>query len=163
MPPTPPPLDPSDETPVSRAEVGAWGLFLAAGALLIALPGLPRRVQHLTTDLVEAPASCALADGPCSAAFDDGSRVTLAVTPGRAPADTPLDLAVTVAGDLHPTHIVLTGADMAMGRYEIPLAPDGERWTARTALPVCTTGAMRWRFDVVADDRVAGFVVETDG
>lgn len=138
----------------------AWLTVMGAIAALWAFPDAMSQLRQRTTSYA-TPAACDLAAGPCVATFDDGHQTTLSVRPAPFRASRPLEWEVRTDGP-PPLAIELQGVDMNMGLVRIPLVagPDG-RFTATAALPACTSDRMRWRADVVAPDRTAGFELDS--
>lgn len=134
-----------------------WLLAIVAVGTLWWFPDALSRLRTLGTPYAEASEGCDLAMGPCSARFSDGVVVSLTADPQPARSGETVDLAVEVDGVSTPVALELQGADMAMGFLRHPLVAEDGRWTLSTALPVCSTDRMRWKADVVLDDRVAGF------
>jgi protein SCO1 len=135
----------------------AAGLLVAVGVGAGALwfvPDVASRLRQSGT-YASAPESCRVGAEPCAAVFADGTRVVLTVEPAGLPTETPLTFRVDVhpAGPI-PRAVELQGVDMNMGLLRIPLDADGR---GSGVIPLCTTDEMRWRADVVLDDRTAGF------
>lgn len=135
---------------------GLWGLALVAVGTLWAFPDALSRLRAVGAPYAAAAPGCDPSVG-CTARFDDGVSVQLWARPQPAPPGVPVELRVTVDGPGVPLAVELQGADMAMGFLRLPLDADGDGWAATAQLPVCTTERMRWRADVVLEDRAAGF------
>lgn len=74
------------------------------------------------------------------------------ISPRPIPVSAPLSLTLTPPAQVLAAHtpssawVDLTGDDMDMGLIRIPLIRDAHgQWTGSGSIPVCVTGAMRWR------------------
>jgi hypothetical protein len=77
---------------------------------------------------------------------------TFSISPQPIPVSAPLIFTLTPPARVLTTHapstvwVDLTGDDMDMGLIRIPLVQDANgQWTGSGSIPVCITGAMRWR------------------
>lgn len=90
---------------------------------------------------------CRLDHGSCRAAIDAGRWIELTVEPRPVPAGTPFSALVVLHGiDARQVDLEFEGTDMNMGLFRQVLvrSPTGF-FEARITLPVCATGAMRWK------------------
>lgn len=74
------------------------------------------------------------------------------ISPRPIPVSAPLTFTLTPPARVLPAHapstvwVDLTGDDMDMGLIRIALIQDANgQWTGTGSIPVCITGAMRWR------------------
>lgn len=144
-----------------RARIVAGALVVVVAAAAVGLwwfPDVGSRLRQTGT-YARADPSCVLGETACTATFDDGVRVKLQVDPPGMPTETPLTFQVQVEPPgSTPQAVELQGIDMNMGLLRVPL---DERGVGTGVVPVCTTEQMRWRADVVLDDRTAGFGFRT--
>lgn len=77
---------------------------------------------------------------------------TFSISPRPIPVSAPLDFTLTPPARTLAPHaplaawIDLTGDSMDMGLIRIPLQQEADgRWVGIGSIPVCVTGAMRWR------------------
>ncbi len=150
---------PTTERWIRYAQGVLWGFALLVLALAWAFPDAIARLRAWGSTYAEAAPGCDLDRGPCTARFPDGTEVRLRATPHPVGPDGQVHL--WVEAPLPPRTVEIYGIDMAMGLVRAPLAPalDAEGWTARVTLPACTSKRMRWRADVLFDDRIAGFTL----
>jgi hypothetical protein len=136
--------------------IAAWGLAGAAALALWLFPDAIARWRQSSGPYALMEPGCDLGKSPCTARFADGTAVSLAVSPPRAPGATPLTFTVTAT---KAEAVELQGLDMNMGLFHFPLhpGPGPGQWSATGVLPVCTAGRMRWRADVLLEGRAAGF------
>jgi len=150
------------QAPLLRAaQLGVWFLTALLVLLLWLFPDAISRLRQLSAPYAQAPETCELAQGACTATFADGGTVTLDVEPRDVVATEPATFRVRVAGEGAPTLLELQGIDMNMGLIRIPLARQGDVYVATSPLPACTLHRMAWRVDVLLPDRAAGFVLWT--
>ena len=153
------------ERPSRSAWLGwsAWGLLMFGVALAWWVPDLPATLRAWWRPVAQMSAGCDLAQGPCAARFADGGEVTLTVDPPHAPTNAPVTLTVREDGVGVPTGLAVLGVDMYMGLITLPLIADADAYVAQARLPLCTLDRMRWRVDVLFEDRTAVFhVVSVD-
>ncbi|MCA9549528.1 MAG: hypothetical protein KC933_05790 [Myxococcales bacterium] len=143
----------------------SWGPVLRAAAWILAglfalalwfFPDAIRRWRQSSGPYALMEKGCDPSKSACVARFADGTTVALAVSPEGAPGAVPLTFTVTAT---KAEAVELQGLDMNMGLLHFPLH-EGSRpgeWTATGVLPVCTADRMRWRADVLLEDRAAGF------
>ncbi|TVQ89970.1 MAG: SCO family protein [Deltaproteobacteria bacterium] len=145
------------EGPGRRAQIFAAGALIAVavvGGALWLVPDLASRVRQLGSYASSDP-ECLTRGTPCVARFPDGGTVTLTIEPEGLPTETPLTFRVHVdPPELSPRAVELQGVDMNMGLLRFPLDAQG---VATGTIPICTTTTMRWKADVILDDRTAGF------
>jgi hypothetical protein len=134
-----------------------WVVAIVAVGGLWWFPDAISRLRTLGAPYAEAEPGCDLAVGPCTAAFPDGTEVQLRAFPQPAGPEDPVQVSVTVKGASRPVALEVQGADMAMGFLRLPLVEADGHWSVSASLPACTTAQMRWKADVVLEDRVAGF------
>jgi hypothetical protein len=99
---------------------------------------------------VTADAGCDLHQGPCSARFPDGGRVTLTIAPRPIHPITPLTLEVRVDDlETDATTVDFTSPDMNMGFNRASLKTAGPGvYRGPMVLPVCTSDRMTWDANV---------------
>ena len=122
------------------------GAAAASYAILVAWEFLypPVAVQAI------ADAGCDLHQGPCSARFPDGGRVTLVIAPRPIHPITPLALEVRVDDlDTNAVEVDFTSPDMNMGFNRATLKAVGSgTYRGPMVLPVCTSDRMTWHANV---------------
>ncbi|EIC20004.1 hypothetical protein Thi970DRAFT_03616 [Thiorhodovibrio frisius] len=111
--------------------------------------------------LAQAPASCNLRQGPCTAEFADGGQVMLAIAPSGIPLVKPLQLKVRLARMRAPLRVEVDfrGVDMDMGYNRVVLeavadpderrAPDSHSYRGSGILPLCVRQRMLWEARVL--------------
>lgn len=125
-------------------------LLFAALALLLILGWLARdwlAAQNDPFDLFAAP-PCDLGQGPCEARRGQ-TWLRLGIE-GPLDAHQPLPLRVEISEPADQVAVDFQGVEMFMGhnRFVLKPQPDGS-YRGEGRLPVCTTGAMRWRARVL--------------
>lgn len=90
--------------------------------------------------------SCALPVMPPDAS---ATPWRLSITPQPIPVSAPLNITLTPPDRMQAPQAVwvdLTGDSMDMGLIRVPLQPAADgHWVGTGSIPVCVTGAMRWR------------------
>ena len=97
--------------------------------------------------------ACDLHRQACSATLPGGGRVELAIGPRPIPTMQPLQVDIRVDGlSANKAEIDFAGVGMNMGynRPQLPQLAPG-RFGGNASLPVCVTGAMRWRATVLLE------------
>lgn len=96
-------------------------------------------------------ADCDLAFSPCTVEIPGGDRLTVDF-PERPlkPLNTfTVQATLETEADIRVIQLVLSGADMNMGTILRPLEKDATgQYRSEVVLPVCMSGAMRWRMDL---------------
>jgi hypothetical protein len=131
-------------------------LLIVALLIGIVIAGSRRDFVGDAVPRVLATTPCRLDRGPCRVTFDRGDWLELTVTPRPVPAGTPFvaSLALSDVG-VRQAELEFEGADMNMGLFRQVLAPrPAGGLEASVTLPICATGAMRWRARLVV--RTAG-------
>lgn len=118
------------------------------------------RVAHFFRDEVafaDAPETCMLNDGPCTALFPSGGEATLSAAPAPLRAMTPLRFTLRLAGiETEKATLEIYGINMDMGRYPVTLKPAGDRLFEGTGiLPTCT-GPMTWQAEAILEGTALG-------
>lgn len=147
----------SRHAPAPRWLIIGLGLLVLSGVLtqvykdqLLALVTERPAVTHI------APPACDLNHEACLLSIltpvaSEGPW-TFSITPRPIPVSAPLTFTLTPPGQPLASNrpeavwVELTGDNMDMGLIRVPLdrMPDG-RWEGSGNIPVCITGAMRWR------------------
>jgi hypothetical protein len=106
----------------------------------------PQYEAHMTED-------CDLNVNACTAAFDDASQISLALSPRPPTPREPISFTVEFQGHaVSSARVILQGVDMNMGVLTVPLSGSGDgRLAAETSLPVCTRRQMTWAANVVTE------------
>ncbi len=117
-------------------------VFLLSVILLIALTACkPKQIDASPQLLLQTP------------------ELSLTLTPGRAPVETPLTLHLTSQLPLKAISAEIVGVTMFMGK--IPLqwrqldntaSPEVQRWQAEFLLGACSDPAMQWQLSVYLED-----------
>lgn len=95
--------------------------------------------------------TCNLRHEACSIALEDGSTMTLDITPRGIPLMTPLTFSLTTTGidtDTLPMKIYATNMDMGIHRFTFKKDKTGH-YKATGILPTCIEGGMIWRAEIV--------------
>jgi hypothetical protein len=122
------------------------GAAAASYAILVAWQFLYPPVAVET----KGDADCDLHQGPCSARFPDGGRVTLAISPRPIRPITPLMVEVRVEKlDTDRADVDFTSPDMNMGFNRATLKATGPgTYRGPMVLPICTSDRMTWHANV---------------
>lgn len=131
-------------------------VLIVALLIVIVIVGGRRDFEDDTVPRVLASPPCRLDSGPCRVALDRGGWLEMTVTPRPVPAGTPFVASLTLGDvDVRQVELEFEGADMNMGLFRQALAPrPSGGFEASVTLPICATGAMRWRARLVV--RAAG-------
>lgn len=131
-------------------------VLIVALLIGIVIVGSRRDFMEEAVPRVLASPPCRLDSGPCRVALDRGGWLELTVTPRPVPAGTPFVASLALNDvDVRQVELEFEGTDMNMGLFRQVLAqrPTGG-FAASVTLPICATGAMRWRTRLVV--RTAG-------
>ncbi len=119
-----------------------------------------KEIMQLVTDPAEAtaitPPPCNLNREVCQLPIitpvASEAPWSFSISPQPIPVSAPLAFTLTPPERVLAAHtptavwVDLTGNDMDMGLIRIPLVQDADgQWTGSGSIPVCITGAMRWR------------------
>lgn len=114
------------------------------------------------TRTLAAP-DCKLNTAPCTAMLPGGGRLTLEAGTRPVPLVKPFTVRVRAEGvTLDAVMLEFTGADMDMGINRVEMRATPEGFVGEASLPVCVTGAMRWRATVQAQTPQGRFAVPFD-
>ncbi|MEL6189239.1 MAG: hypothetical protein AAFU79_31845 [Myxococcota bacterium] len=145
-----------------RRVVG-WGLWGATGLVLALAWSWPSLSDRLWGAPGEMRPGCDPEAGFCPVAFEDGAEVRLRVETSTLPRRKRHFGFFVEAPGLEPSLIELSGVEMNMGLFRLPLHPGpGAVWTATAPLPLCTLKQMSWRADVRLGDRRARFFFRSE-
>lgn len=131
-------------------------VLIAALLIGIVIAGSRRDSVEDAAPRVLASPPCRLDRGPCRVMLDRKGWLELTVSPRPVPAGTPFVASLALRDvDARRVALEFEGADMNMGLFRQVLAPlPAGGFAADVTLPVCATGAMRWRTRLVV--RTAG-------
>lgn len=126
-------------------------VLIVALLIGIVIVGSRRDFMEDAVPRVLASQPCRLDHGPCRVALDRGGWLELTVTPRPVPAGTPFVASLALSdADVRQAELEFEGADMNMGLFRQVLAPrPSGGFEASVTLPICATGAMRWRTRLV--------------
>ncbi|HEY5762977.1 MAG TPA: hypothetical protein VIS73_07195 [Rhodocyclaceae bacterium] len=98
-----------------------------------------------------ATTQCDLNRGPCTFTLDNGESGRIALSPRPLPLMKPI--AIGIEAPVRTARLDFQGTTMDMGFNQATLRRDDQgRLSGSALLPVCATGAMRWRVDLYLDD-----------
>lgn len=86
---------------------------------------------------------------PASLLYQD-KRLTVQLSPGDAPVETPLLLMVS-APDIKAISARLTGVSMYMGEIPLRFSQQGTQWQAEFFLGACSERQMQWQLEMVVN------------
>lgn len=125
-------------------------MALLAVALIAVVAYVAAPSRH--ADVVVAPEpGCDPNRAPCTARLPDGARLEFSILPRPIPVVAPLRVEVKLEG-IAPgsVEVDFSGADMDMGPNRATLRPaPGGSYVGTATLPVCVTGTMNWRANVM--------------
>lgn len=141
-----------------------WGLAALMLGLVWSYPHILHRIREGSGAYAQMEADCDPSMGACRATFPDGRWVALAVETSTNPRNRKFLFRVEADPGAPPRAVDLTATNMNLGLFRVPVHPasSGPGWSASTYLPLCTMSTMRWRAEVVFDDRVAAFTFESE-
>lgn len=142
----------------------AWTtvLWLATGLVLMLAWSWPDWVGSLGGPRGEMARDCNPEVESCPITFEDGVEVSLRVETSTLPRRKRHFGFFVHAQGTEPSVLELSGVEMNMGLFRLPLHPGpGLVWTATAPLPLCTLKQMRWRAEVLLPDRRARFFFES--
>ncbi len=121
-------------------------LVLLAGAVVGGVPRLRQLVDPRPSLVATHAGDCDLRVRACTASFEQGGSVTLAIGPDGIPVLTPLTLTVEVRGLVASEVMVdFVGVGMSMGYNRPTLRPAGaQRFVGSGMLPACVRDTMTW-------------------
>ena len=96
---------------------------------------------------------CDVNQGPCKVILPNGGYLVMTIAPHPIPVLKPLSIEVELDGyEAQAMQIDFSGVDMDMGFNRVKLLPSAPgRFSGQASLPVCITGAMRWRASLVME------------
>jgi hypothetical protein len=94
-----------------------------------------------------APLWCEPQAGPCSYNYPPGGKIRFSLEPQeRIQPMEPLTATVEYSdGQMSASSLLLTGLNMGMGQNRFAFHQEGDAYTARILIPVCTLERMEWR------------------
>lgn len=137
------------------------GLWVLVGLGLVVVWSYPQLV-HLwrasTRPAGEMAPDCNPELTACPVHFEDGTEVSLRIETSTLPRRK-RHFAFRLSSPLEPTALELTGVEMNMGLFRLPMHAGAtpETWTSTAPLPLCTLKTMQWRAEIVFPDRSARF------
>ncbi len=119
-------------------------ILLFAGALLVGR-FLGEQQEAIGEHDVLAPLWCEPQAGPCIYAYGPG-RIRFSLEPQeRIKPMEPLTATIDYSeGEMSATTLLLTGLNMEMGQNRFAFHREGDVYTARVMIPVCTLDRMEW-------------------
>jgi hypothetical protein len=142
---------------------------LALLAIVSAGARLARDPANTAPRVVEQAAACDLGTQSCEVLLEQGQSLSLTVTPRHAVSGRPMHLSLTARGiELDQAELEFEGLEMSMGVFRMALSPDsGGQFYGQTVLPVCVSGAMQWRLNLLVVSagvrRTVPFLLVTTG
>ncbi len=130
-----------------------WTITALLLLVLIAVGGYKYR-EHLRNSIVATATldlDCLLNKRQCTTSLEDGSSMTIAISPQPIVAATPLQVTLQIEGlEAESVEIHFRGESMNMGLNQFILAeqPDGG-YGGEVILPVCVRNSMMWIADVL--------------
>lgn len=98
---------------------------------------------------------CDLNRGPCSFALTNGESGRIAFSPRPLPVMQPIAIRIDAPTSTQTARLDFQGTTMDMGFNQTTLRRDDRGALMGSAmLPICATGAMRWRADLYFDDSI---------
>ena len=156
--------------PAKLAKLGALLAALALCALLLAGYVFSHRLQYKAAGDVTLPLSaCDLNREACRVTLPDGTTLTAEISPRPIAVMRPLTVRLSWQdGEADRVSLDIVGLDMEMGINRNDLRETGAgQYLGQATLPVCVTGAMRWRAEFIlanGDERmIVPFVFSSEG
>ena len=121
-------------------------ILLFAGALL-AGRFLGQQQEEVGEFDVLAPLWCEPQAGPCIYRYAPGGRISFTLEPQESikPME-PLTATIGYSdGEMSASTLLLTGLNMEMGQNRFSFHKEGDAYSARIMIPVCTLDRMEWR------------------
>jgi len=120
-------------------------ILLFAGALLVGrFLGQQQEVDGEYDTL--APLWCEPQAGPCVYRYPPGGSIRLSLEPKeRIKPMEPLTATIDFSdGEMSASSLLLTGLNMEMGQNRFAFHQEGDAYSARIMIPVCTLDRMEW-------------------